>query len=183
MRSHHSRSGVNRTGLLLLGLLLIALGAGAAAPALWPDAPWTLDVAADAVAGLSDQPWWVMLAAVVAAIAAVLLALGWLRAQAPGARVARLGLPGSTADDRLSLDPAAATRAVGSVLGAHPDVRRSRLELLHRHGRIEVHGSVVVRADGPLDRTTADVLGTLDELATVLEVPELPARVRITVHR
>ncbi|PWD51337.1 hypothetical protein C8046_12370 [Serinibacter arcticus] len=97
--------------------------------------------------------------------------------------MARIGLAGSTADDQLSLDPSAAIRAANTVLGDHPDVRRARLELVHRGGRIEVHGSVLARADRPLTRTADDVRATLADLGTALEVPNLPARVRITVSR
>lgn len=183
MRRYHSRSGGNRAGLVLVGLVLIAGGVGIALPALWAGTPWALDDAATVVAGLADAPWWVTAAAALVAILLVVVAVSWLRTQAPGERVARLGLSGSTAQERLSLDPAAAIRAANAVLGDHPDVRRSRLELLHRQGRVEVHGSVVARADGPLDRTTEDVLATLDDLATALEVAELPARVRIAVQR
>lgn len=179
MRSERRTIGLNRTLLVILGLLVVALGVAVLIPYVAPGLGWSLR---DLPRAVGLWPWW-PLAAVAGGIVLVVLAVSWLRRLAPGERIARLGLPAADEWSRLSIDPGAAVRAANDVLGRHPDVRSSRLSLEHRAGRVEVGGTVVLRADGAIDVATSDVLDTIADLGVALEVTEIPARVRIAVRR
>lgn len=179
MRRERRTIGLNRTALLILGLLTLALGAAVLLPYVAPGLGWSL---ADLPPAVGSWAWW-PLAALLGGLLLVVLAILWLRALTPGERIARLGLPSDEEWARLSVDPGAALRTANEVLGRHHDVRSSRLSLLHRGGRVEVGGVVTLRADGDIVAATTDVLETIADLGVALEVTEIPSRVRITLRR
>lgn len=179
MRKERRTIGLNRTILLILGTLTLALGAAMLLPYVAPGLGWSL---VDLPSAVGAWAWWPV-AAIAAGLLLVVLAILWLRALAPGERIARLALPSEAEWARLSVDPGAAVRAANDTLGRHHDVRASRLSVLHRKGRVEVGGVVVLRADGDVGAATADVLETISDLGVALEVTEIPSRVRIAVKR
>lgn len=179
MRRERRTIGLNRTVLLVLGLLTLALGVAVLLPYVAPGLGWSL---ADLPPAVGAWAWWPV-AAIAGGLLLVVLAILWLRALAPGERIARLGLPSDAEWARLSVDPGAAVRAANDVLGRHHDVRSSRLSLLHRGGRVEVGGVVVLRADGDVGAATTDVLDTIADLGVALEITEVPSRVRIALKR
>lgn len=179
MRKERRTIGLNRTVLLILGILTVALGAAVLLPYVAPGLGWSLT---DLPPAVGAWAWW-PLAAIAGGLLLIVLAILWLRALTPAARIARLGLPSDADWARLSVDPGAAVRAANDVLGRHPDVRSSRLSLLHRKGRVEVAGAVVLRADGDVGAATTDVLETITDLGVALEVTEIPSRVRIALKR
>ncbi|GMA31991.1 hypothetical protein [Litorihabitans aurantiacus] len=179
MRRDRSAVGRNRTGLVLLGVVGVLLGAAILVPAAVPALGWTLGDAARAVA---RWPWWPAAAGAVG-VAAVVTAAAWLVAQRPGAPLRRLGLGVTDDGDRLALDPAAAVRTANAVLAEHHDVVAARLTLVHRRGALEVGGAVVLDADGVIDLAAARVREVVADLGTVLELPQVRSRVRLEVRR
>lgn len=136
-------AAVERTVVLLAGLVAIALGAAAVA---WqqhrlPGAAET-NSASDLVAWTAEEwwPWAVGLAGVVAGVVALL----WASAHAHRRTVSRIRLRGSGRAGRLVADVAALTDAVSEPFAAIPGVgaRRGRLRRDQRETVLELRVAI-----------------------------------------
>lgn len=172
---------VDRVVVLLLGLVLVALGAGAVAWQLdlGPKLPGTL--AAPWLADLPEQAWWPW-ALGLAAVLLVLIALRWIGAHAPSRKLATHPLPGSSPDGRLRIDLDALASAAADRLAEAPSVRSAKGHALggKASGALEVTATVDSRAG--LGHVRAAIAEVGHELAMATD-GTVPARYRLKVAR
>jgi hypothetical protein len=173
---------VNRTGLAIVGLLLLAAGIAALLRALNvapgvlgpPDAPVTDQVTRDFAA---EQGWfWPVLA--IALVLVALLALWWLLAQAGRDSLRTMRLDGGPRGSS-TMPAAAASGALEDDLGRSPYLRRVRASF--SGGASRPHLDLVVTMDPAADpeavRERVDV--ALDRQRRALEAPDLSTMVHL----
>src|SRR3954449_11670522 len=173
---------VDRVLVLLAGLVLIAVGVGAV---LWrqgwlPGAKARF-VLASGVADAPVQSWWAE-ALALAGIVLVALALWWLLSHLKRSRPTRLGLPGTSAQGRLSYDVGAVADAAARSLGSQPDVTSVRSATVYAGGRpvIDLKATTSARADvAGIERVVAAVA---HQLSTATD-DTVRLRVRVDVRR
>lgn len=178
--------GVDRLASFVVGLLLLALGAGMVLwwggwlASLWTQAPdeLTLQTATDAFAA----PWWPW-AALGAGVVLGLLALWWLLAQRTHRGTGPVRLEGSGRSGDLLLDGSAATTAAAEVLEDAPGVRSAKGKLVRDRGRLVAEMSAVVEPSADLERVVSAAEETLADLGAVMGRPDIVARVRLDVAR
>lgn len=155
---------VDRILVLLAGLVLIAAGVTAV---LWqlgrlPGATNRF-VLAPEVADAPGQTWWAA-ALGLAGLVLLGLALWWLLSHLARSRPTRLGLPGSSAQGRLSYDVAAVADAAARSLGTQPDVTSVRSTTAYAGGQplVELKATTSARADVmSIERAVTDVASQL----------------------
>jgi hypothetical protein len=178
--------GLDRVLAVLLGVVLLVTGLGAAAwyggwlRRLWPQFPRQLSTqyAADLI-GTSWWPW----ASGAAGAVAVLLGLWWLIAHLPRRAVSFLALPGSSRAGRLRLDPSGPAATAADVLADNPGVRTANGKVIRDRGELVVALTATIdpRAD------LSDVIEAADSVAadlrTVLGRDDVHARINLSVAR
>ena len=182
-------TGVDRTVLTVLGLLLLVVGGLAlAAGAGWTSGarvgtvdldPETVDLSG-AVAATSES-WWAG-ACAVAGVGLVLLGVLWLLRHLPPGGLPDQPLPGSRTGERLRVDPSAVARGAEGRLQADARVRGARLAVRRERGGLVLAGQVRVDARVDLTEVTALVDRVVRESEAVLGAP-LAGRVRLRVGR
>ena len=178
--------GLDRIVAILVGLLLLVAGIGAAAwytgglRRLWPGFPRRLST--DGTADVLDTDWWPWAGGAAGALA-VLLGLWWLIAHLPRRSVGPLVLPGSGRAGRLLADPAGIATTAAEVLAETPGLRSVRSRVLRDRGELVVAlaGTVDPRAD--LTDIVAATDAVAGELQTVLGRNDARARVHLSVAR
>lgn len=173
---------VDRLLVLLAGLVLVAAGVGAA---LWQlgRLPGATDrfVLASGVADAPRQGWWAW-ALGAAGLVLLAAALWWLLSHLTRHRPTRMGLPGSSAQGRLSYDVSAVADAAARSLGTQPDVTSVRSTTAYAGGQplVELKATTSARADvTSIERAVADVAS---QLATATD-DRVRLRVRVVVGR
>jgi hypothetical protein len=178
--------GLDRILAILLGLILLAVGAAAAGwhsgglRRLWPAFPKRLSSAG--ATDVLNAGWWPWTAAGVGTLT-VLLGLAWLVAHLPRRGVGLLVLPGSGKTGRLLVDPAGSASTAAEVLADSPGVRSAHSRVLHDRGQL------VVALTGTIDprANLTDVIAATDavaaDLQAVLGRGDARARIRLTVAR
>lgn len=174
-------AGVERFAVLLAGLALLVLGAGAAA---WeqgwiPDAVDRLDLSA--LLDRTGESWWPWAVGLLGLLL-VVVGLLWLRAHARRRSLGRLKLPGSGRDGALEADSGALVDAASETLAEAPGVssRGGRVWRDQRETVVELRAGLDPGAD--LD----EVAEAADRAAAVLGTylgPQAPARCRVVLVR
>ncbi|MGW6936884.1 alkaline shock response membrane anchor protein AmaP [Lentzea sp. NPDC054927] len=165
---------MNRFLLGLLGLILLAAGAAAAAVHLG-FVP-RIDRDAVLVPGTELPPTWVLVVVAAAAVVIALLCLRWLIAQIPRRRVSTWRWADDAGATRITTATAAAPFA--DEVTTYPGVRKVEVELTGPHTAPRL--ALVVRAHGDADlrgiRRRIDDEG-LPRLREALGTPDLQATV------
>jgi len=169
-------TGLDRLLVLLVGLVLIVVGAGAI---LWQlatfsQAPKTLT--APGLVYATTQSWWPW-AVGIGGTVLVLLSLRWLGAHVPGRKVHAVKLAGSDATGKLTLDLSALAAAAAEALAEAPGVRSATGKAVTDRGRrtLELIATIEPTADlaavtGSADRVGADLDRALAEPAIATRV-------------
>lgn len=178
---NRAAAGTERVAVLLVGLVLLALGAAAAA---WerdwiPDAVDRLDLSV--LLDRTDESWWPWAVGLLGLVL-VILALLWLRAHARRRSLARLKLPGTGRGGALEADSGALVDAAAASLAEAPGVtaRGGRVWRDQREIVVELRAALDPGAD------LNEVADAADRAAAVLGTclgPETPARCRVVLVR
>lgn len=177
-------AAVNRVVALLLGLALVAVGAGALAwgvdvlPRIWSQAPESLT--ADGVESATTTSWWPW-ACGVAGVLLALVAIAWLVALLRPTRHRPEVLPGSDDSGELTADPVQAGEHVARLIAEHPDVLGARARGRVQRGRrvLDLTTTIDARADLVGLRTRAAEL--VGELGVVTGEGTVDVRHRLRV--
>lgn len=173
---------INRTGLTLVGLLLLAGGGAALARALgtWGSGSAADPLLADSLRRYPDGQSWFWPAVAAGAVVVTLLGLAWLFAQGRTEKLPGLSLEPDRSEGSTRVASRAVTEAIEADVNALPGVRKARARLLgsQRHPRLMLTMTYGTRADlAALRGHIADEAVT--RLRTALEVDSLPTVVRL----
>ena len=177
--------GIDRTAVLLLGLVLLA---GGAAVAAW--GAGLLDGVRGVPAELStsglgtvtDQQWWPWALGALGVVLA-LLALWWLLSHLPRGGVDRLLVTGSGARGRLTMDASSPVDVAADVLAETPGIRSARGRMVGQGSHLVADLRAVVEPTADLAEVTAAADDVAGQLATVLGRDDVRSRVRLVVAR
>lgn len=172
----------NRTGLVIVGLILLAAGGAALARSL---GAFGSRLAGEPLLtrGIRDFPagrWWFWPAVAAVSVLIALLAVGWLLAQGRSDRLSRLRVESESSAGGTRVAANAVTGTLESDIEALPGVRRVRARLLgsDEHPRLGLTVSYAERADpASLRDHIAD--RSMPRMRTALELESLPAVVRL----
>lgn len=179
----------NRTGLALLGLLLLAAGVYIVLRGF--KVLGTGQLATDPVysrntaAWIHDQRPWIWLSITVVAIIVFLLAVRWLLVQLRIDRLGQIALDSNDNDGpdagRASLPTGALTDAIGEEIRSYPGVRAVRAQLTGHPDRPALTLHVTVDPDADLPGLRRAVTGqAIAHARTALDDP-LPTTLRLAV--
>ena len=176
---------LDRVVLAVLGLLLLAAGAGLVLWGLgrWPGAPDQLDLGV--LRTVPDAPAWPW-ALAAGGLVAVLVGLRALVAHAYRRRVRQVPLgggPDAAPGGRLVLDLPAAARAAAQAMEREAEVEQARGRVVVDRGRTVVELAARVDAGTDLARVRTVVDRTHAGLAALLPPGTAQLRVRLDVHR
>lgn len=172
-------AAVDRLLALLLGLLLVAGGLGAAA--------WQRDLVPGAtdrtrlgpVRTAAEQPWFPW-AVGVGGVVVVLLVLWWVLAHLRRHRVKAVRLAGSDGTGVMRLHVGPVVEAAGHQLQQRLGVTSVRTSVTRERGAPVAELVVTTEHGADLGRVTTDVRHTCRELATALDGE--PVTVRVLLH-
>jgi hypothetical protein len=176
---------VDRVAVLLLGLVLVVVGAAAVGWQLgfltevWPDVPDTVQVDAGAVTTASGYP---VLAGTIG-VALVAVGAWWLLAHVPRRSVGPLRLAAGDQPGRLEVDPGPAVATAADVLSDDPVIQSARGAVIADRGERVVRLRATVNPDTDLYAAVAACDRILADLAHVLPADQLRARVELSVLR
>lgn len=174
---------VNRFGLALLGLVLIAAGAAslAAGAGVFGSGPARAELFGGPIPGWLARPW-VPYAFAAAAIIVALVALRWLTAQGGTDAVGRLRMETEPSSGTIEMPSLVARGALAEQVGRYPGVRRVRVHLTESRHDPNVRLDLTLNAD-------ADVAAVwqrcrqegIEQLRGALELDRLPAVIRMSM--
>jgi len=179
---------VSRTGLVIIGLILLLAGGAVLARGL---------NASSSVLGRSDAPLlthsqvtyptqhgWVWPVAAAAAAVIALLALWWMAAQTSTKTVRRLPLEPDRTQGTTVLRAGAATGAITDELKSYPSIRAADATLQGSSRTPDLRLSVTAenRADPATSRTRIET-EALPHLRTALELDSIPTVLRMQFSR
>ncbi|WP_280378930.1 alkaline shock response membrane anchor protein AmaP [Nocardia wallacei] len=170
---------LNRTLLLLIGLVLVAAGAYAIVAWLghlsWADPDATL------VPGTAAPPRWVLILVAVGAVLIGLAALRWLAAQATRLPRRTLWRIGATRDAGTTvLDSGVAAAPVVTDVESYPQVRSAAARLSGPADAPELHLVVTAEPDTDLAALRKHILGhAVARLREALEVEFVPVTLEL----
>ncbi|HEX2315903.1 MAG TPA: alkaline shock response membrane anchor protein AmaP [Thermomonospora sp.] len=175
-------AGINRFGLTLLGLLLLAGGGLALARSLgaFGDGPARDPLLTDRLRALPGDNGWLWPAVAAGAVVLALLGLAWLLAQGRSERLADLSLERNRAEGDTRVSSDAVTSAIEHEIDSFPGVERTRARLLgtREHPRLVLNVAYGARADlGALRRFVAN--SAVARLREALDRDSLPTVVRL----
>lgn len=172
---------IDRVAAIITGLALIGAGV---ATAIWWRGNLGLSgpLNASALVRQTTQPWWPWVPGLVG-LALVLIGLRWLVAHLPNRGVAKIRLPGTGPQGRLSAEATSVAHVAAQVLQATDGVRSARGTIRRDRGQIlarltatiEPHADLAAIADAA-DAVSAD-------LKTVLQRQDLHCQVNLRVAR
>ncbi len=171
-------TGLDRLLVLLVGLVLIVVGAGAI---LWQlatfsQAPKTLT--APGLVHATTQSWWPWAVGIGGAVL-ILLSLRWLGAHVPGRKVHDVKLAGSDATGKLTVDLSALAAAAAEALAEAPGVRSATGKAVTDRGRrtLELIATMEPTADLAAVTVAVDRVGA--DLNQALAEPAIATRVHL----
>lgn len=176
---------VNRTVLVLLGLLLVApgaLGLVAAAGGRGPDLG-SAPVLPDALREVAADTWWFWPAVGAACLVVAALALRWLLAQLRTDHVGEMDLTDDPREGVTVLDGAAVATALTAEVAELPGVSGASARLRDRRGAlVDLRVDLDARADVALvrERIESEVV---PHLRQALDQPDLPVTVELRPGR
>ncbi|MGI5164595.1 alkaline shock response membrane anchor protein AmaP [Spirillospora sp. CA-253888] len=173
---------INRTGLVLVGLVL--LGAGAFGVARGTNA-WGRARAGEPVLAAetrrfaSEQSWfWPVMAA--AAVALALLGVAWLLAQGRSDKLPGISLDGDDAEGHTRVQGKAVTEALEAEIEDYPGVKSAHARLSGSPDRPKLRLNVAYDHRADLDSLRRNISDrAIDRLGTALGQDTLPAVVRL----
>lgn len=174
-----STLALDRIAVAVLGLLLIAIGAGALIwnTSLFAGIPETITAPGLA---LSTRSWWWPWAVTLAGIALVLLGLRWLAGHAMAARAHAMPLTGSGEGGALSADLSSVADAAARRLESDPNVYSAKgTAIVDRGRRIMDLTATAAAADVAAAAAAADQVCC--EAVTMLADDTVATRTRIRV--
>jgi hypothetical protein len=177
-----SGAGLNRLGLTVIGLLLLAGGGLALARSLgaWGTGPANAPLLSDGLRRFPADHAWFWPAVAAGAVVVALLGLAWLLAQGRSERLAGLSLETDRSGGLTEVSASALTSAVEQEVESFPGVQRSRARLLgtRQHPRLVM--TVTYAAGADLAALRRHVGGfALPGLRTALDRESLPAVVKL----
>jgi hypothetical protein len=171
---------INRIGLALVGLLLIAGGAAALARALGLWGSKSTPLLEGWLRNYPETHSWFWPAVAAGACVLALLGVAWLLAQARSEKISGLSFDSGEEDGTTTVSAKAATSALEEEITELPGVQRVRARLLGdgRHPRLMLTVTYGAQADlGTLRRGIAN--GAVARLRGALELESLPTAVRL----
>jgi len=175
-------TGLDRLLALLVGLVLIVVGAGAIVWQLgtFSRAPKTLT--APGLLNATTQSWWPWAVGIGGAVL-ILLALRWLAAHLPGRKVHAAKLAGSDATGKLTLDLTALAAAAAEALAEAPGVRSTTGKAVTDRGRSTLELIATVEPSADLATLTAAADRVSSDLNQALAEPAIATRVQLHTAR
>ncbi|WP_433334041.1 alkaline shock response membrane anchor protein AmaP [Spirillospora sp. CA-294931] len=180
MDRHAAR--INRFGLTVTGLLLLAAGGAALALGLgaWGDRRRSEPVLADRTRDFAADNSWFWPAVAAAAVVVALFGLTWLLAQGRSERIRGLSLESDDREGATNLSGKALAEALEAEIEDFPGVRRAKARLLgtSQRPRLKINVSYGHSADlSALRRHIAD--NAMAHVRTALERDSVPTAVRL----
>ncbi|MEO3828276.1 alkaline shock response membrane anchor protein AmaP [Actinomadura sp. B10D3] len=172
---------VNRTGLLLLGIVLAAAGGGGLARGLgaFGDARASAPVLGEA-RRFSNEHGWFWPAVAAAAVVMVLLGVAWLLQHVRSGRLRGLALEPDVEAGTTRVEARAIAGALEAEIGEYPGVHKVRAGLIGSSKRSELHLNIAYGQDADpaeLRRRIQDE--AIPRLCTALERGSIPTVVRL----
>ena len=170
---------IDRVMALLVGVLLIVIGAGALIwhTGLIPGFPEVFT--AHALTGAISAWWWRWAVAAVG-VAFVGVALRWLAAHRPAGRATPIALHDSDTPGTVSIDPSAVASAAADALQRHPAVHSAKSKVVTDRGDRTIDMNVTAAHPGDLDEVVAAIDTTCTEIARA--TGGAPLATRSTLH-
>jgi hypothetical protein len=175
-----SSTALDRTATLIVGLLLIAVGAGTI---IW-NTTWLPRIPESITApglALSARSWWWPWAVTAAGIAAVLLGLRWLASHALARRAHTVALTGSGENGTLTTDLAAIATAAAHRLELDPGVHSAKATAIIDRGRRTLDITATAASVNDIPATAAAADQVCCEAITMLGDDTVATRTRIRV--
>ncbi|QKG25488.1 alkaline shock response membrane anchor protein AmaP [Actinomadura verrucosospora] len=173
---------LNRTGLVLVGALMVAVGgAGLARGAgVFGESRATGRVFSGAVRRYAAGHGWFWPAVAAAVIVLALLGLAWLLAQGRTGRLPGLAMEPDSAGGRTRLSGRAVTDALEAEVGEYPGVRTARARLVGSSRRPELRLNVAyLRRADPAELRRRIEEEAMPRLSAALGRESVPAVVRL----
>ncbi len=169
---------VDRLMTVLVGLLVLVLGAGLVL--WWLDRVSWLSGSVDtsSVQDVLDQPWWPWVAG-VGGVLLVVLGLRWLLAHLPARGVGELSLAGSGSQGRLLAAARPVVSAATDQLAAAPGVRSAGGKIVRERGQLVVRLRAAIEPSADLGAVAGAADQVVSDLARVLERDDLFCQVRL----
>jgi len=171
-------TGLDRLAVLLVGLVLIVVGAGAI---LWQLATFSQapkSLTAPGLVHAGTQSWWPWAVGIGGAVL-VLLSLRWLGAHVPGRKVHDAKLAGSDATGKLTVDLSALAAAAAEALAEAPGVRSATGKAVTDRGRRTLELIVTMEPTADLAAVTAAADKVGADLNQALAEPAIATRVHL----
>lgn len=172
---------VDRLAAILAGLALLAAGL---AGLIWWRGNMGLSGALNLapVVRQATQPWWPWAVSVVGLLL-VVLGIRWLVAHLPTPGVAKVRLPGTGAQGRLSADVKSLAQVAAGVLQTTPGVRSARGTIQRDRGQIIARLTATIEPHADLQVIAAAAEAVSADLKTVLQRDDLHCLVNLRVAR
>ena len=180
----------NRIILIVAGLLTLAVAAWLIAvslslvPESSPIATWTVPADQTVSSVVQEHRAWLLPAATVASILAVLAGLGLLLAQIPTAPAhTRLRLPGDDDTALATLEPQVLERALAERVQGVPGVEEASVRVSGSSTALRIWGEVTVAQDAQVQWTVEQVRQVLAaDPATALGTTPISVDLLVRVH-
>ena len=173
---------VDRVAALIVGLGLV--GAGATLLSWWRgDLGLSGALDLSAVVKQTTQPWWPWGVA-LAGLVLVLLGVRWLVAHIPARGVAKIRLPDTGPQGRLSAEVRSVAQVAAQVLATTQGVRSARGTIQRDRGQIVARLTATIEPHADLHTITAAADAVAADLKSVLQRQDLHCQVNLRVaHR
>ena len=173
---------INRTGLLLLGVVLIAAGGAGFARGLgvFGNARASAPVLTGEARRFADAHGWFWPVVAAAAVVLALLGLAWLLAQLRSGRLGGLALEPDPGAGRTLVEAKAIAGALEADIGEYPGVSKTRVRLIGSSKGAELHLNIAYGQDADpaeLRRRIEDE--AIPRLCSALERESIPTVVRL----
>ncbi len=172
----------DRLVCLVLGLVLVAFGAGAAVWGTDRVSPLTGPLDLGGVTDATNKTWWPWAIGGAGAVL-ILLGLRWLLAHVPARGTGPIRLDGSGRQGRLLADGRPVADAAAQVFAQAPGVRSARGRVLRERGRVVARLDAAIELDADLSEIAAAADEVSAQLRHVLGRPDLDCRVQLRTTR
>lgn len=174
-------AGLHRLTVILVGVALIVVGAGAIAwrVSAHPVDEWVQRIDTDAVVRFGDSAWWPAVLGGVLVAGVVFGAVLMFTAVRP-TKAARVVLPASSAAGRLTVPPALLASAAANDLAKHPLIVGADGKALNDRRRMLVRLTVEARPHRSYPEIADICRSTRDDLIAALG--DSPVHVQVLIH-
>ena len=173
-------STLDRIAAALIGLLVIAVGAGALIWNTTLSSGFPDRITAAPLMSATSQPWWPW-AVAGAGVLLVIIGVRWLLTHTPAAKTKPLPL--HDADDRgtITVDLTAVVDAAAYALAQRPDVRSAKGKAVIDRGTRTLDLTVSVAAEENLSELTDAIDAVCADLARATGDPTLATRTTVRI--